>query len=425
MKVLHVVTLTSNSGAFGGPLTVATYQTEALTANGHITVMVSTALEHDRPVGGIDAAHLLFRARRITGLRFAGIYSVPFYRWLKSNLRKFDVVHIHASRDLVCLPAMIEARRQNVPFVLQTHGMIVPSSGVAKRAFDFIVTKPLLRRAAQILALQETERHRLALFGLTERRLTIVPNGIPVPSVVDGRQPKGMIPVVLFCARLHPRKRVAAFLEMASSLCASGAIARFLIIGPDDGDGHLVRTAISQAPLQDCLTYEGGMSHEDVLKRMAACAVFVLPSVDEPFPMALLEAMSLAVPCVATTGCQIAEALMNAGAADIVDPDATALANAVTRILENDVVAQEQGNRGRQFVITHASMSAVASQLETVYSAARRGRVLTGQPNNVRQHCPPAAERPERSQRTFRTRVWSNSKPRTVRSNRLSVERKA
>ena len=81
-------------------------------------------------------------------------------------------------------------------------------------------------------------------------------------------------PEVLFAARMHPRKRPIAFVEMAKALLDAGVNARFTLVGPDEGEGPALRAALKGDPR---ISWEGALAPAAIPRRMAAASVYVLP----------------------------------------------------------------------------------------------------------------------------------------------------
>ena len=213
MKIFQVVTLISPDGAYGGPVRVAVNQTRALLERGHDVTLVA---------GGKGfGAHLpksfdgvpvhLFPVQRVlpAGGEFAALASPDMRKFLAANFHTADVCHLHLARDLVMLPAALLARRANVPFFVQPHGMICPSSKVLAQPLDALWTRPLLRSAERVFYLTPEEASALKTVGRRTLRLEHLRNGVPPSS---RPMDKGSYPMeVLFLARLHPRKNPLDF----------------------------------------------------------------------------------------------------------------------------------------------------------------------------------------------------------------------
>ena len=88
--------------------------------------------------------------------------------------------------------------------------------------------------------------------------------------------------------------------------------------------------------------------HQDIPQYMAECDVFVLPSRAEGLPIVLIEAGAAALPVVATEVGGIPEIITNGSSGILVQPNnATSLANALQRVLQNDELAATLGTELR------------------------------------------------------------------------------
>ena len=105
--------------------------------------------------------------------------------------------------------------------MLQPHGMLGNVAGI-RGVVDRLWVRRALENASVVLALQDHERRQLERLA-PGARIRILPNGIPAGSSPGRADRNGHHPkTVLFLARLHPRKRVLAFIEMARLLRDGG-----------------------------------------------------------------------------------------------------------------------------------------------------------------------------------------------------------
>ena len=373
MKIAHVVNLVDAAGTYGGPLRVALNQLGELQARGHSVVLLGGAPDRSGGRGaeefqGVPTTRFT-SAALLPRPGFAGRWAPGLHAHLLRHARRFDVVHVHLSRDLTTLPAAALLARLRVPYVVQTHGMINPSGGLAK-PLDSVLTRPVLRRARAVLHLTATERHDLdAVLRGAPWEAVELPNGVPSPAanVVSA----GGSPEVLFLSRLHARKRPLLFLAAARLLADQGVRARFTMVGPDEGMLPEVMAALKDLPAGVDAGYEGALPMSGSVARIARARVFVLPSLDEPFPMVVLEAMSVGVPVVCTRSCGLAGPIEAAGAGMVVpDGDPEAIARAVGRLIEDPALARRLGCAGVRLVRERFNARVVADRLEQVYRQA-------------------------------------------------------
>ena len=367
MRILHLVTLLSPDGAFGGPARVALNQAAELRRRGHdVQVAAGWRGDRSRPHSLNDVPmHLFPTIQLIPSLGFSGMVSPKLNWWLLKNVAKYDVLHIHAGRDLISMASLAVAWCKRRPYVIQSHGMIQPDPRLIARLLDLLATRRFIKAAKKRFVLTQREQDGLAKvldFPVEFERL---PNGVPDPPTTGMAVRKNE---VLFCARLQRRKRPVAFVEMAGEVLRRGIEANFALVGPDDGELNNVLRTIQNLGLTSVVRYEGALNYEAVLNRMNQSGVFVLPSVDEPFPMSLLEALSLGIPSVCTDTCDIAPVLRRTHSAIVTSGSVEALARAVIEIFNHDKLRQTLAANARQLVSEHFGMNAVGGRLEQNYA---------------------------------------------------------
>jgi len=102
------------------------------------------------------------------------------------------------------------------------------------------------------------------------------------------------------------------------------------------------------------LSSEVGSSREDVLTFFRIGDLFVLPSYVEGVPIALLEAMSLGLPCISTDVNGIPEAIHPEITGLLVEPgDSEGLSEAIERLVDDPPLAERLGKQGQQFVLSN------------------------------------------------------------------------
>ncbi|UGQ39983.1 glycosyltransferase [Rhodococcus aetherivorans] len=366
MRILQVVTLLDPDGAYGGPARVALNQSMELIRRGHEVTLGAGARRFPVvPTRLNDVPVKLFTVRTVvprTG--FAGVGAPGLQRWFHRNRTRFDIVHIHFGRDLVVLPLAVSARHHGILYVLQPHGMVTPSDHPLAGPLDALWTRKVLRDAGAVFHLTALEKDQLATVARTSLPFVQLGNG--VPCYPPGR-PSAEPPEVLFVARMHPRKRPTAFVEMAEVLLSAGMDARFTLVGPDEGEGPALRAMLA-AEADPRISWEGALDPDDVPRRMAAATVYVLPSVREPYPMSVLEAMSVGVPVVVTRDCGLAPTIERTGSGIVTEPTVPALVTAVESLLADRSLARAMGERGRRAVRTDLGMHAVGDRLLDTYT---------------------------------------------------------
>ena len=368
MRILSVVTLVSPDAAYGGPLRVAVNQAAELSRRGHELTLVAAhrGFERGTEPSQIDGVPLqLFPAvHAVPGTGFAGLCAPAMLTHLRKQASEADLVHVHLARDLVTLPAATLLRHLRVPFVVQSHGMLDASTHPLARLLDPVLTVPVLRAARATLVLTDRERADLLSVAPDLNRVVEVPNGVPRTDLCADTT----TPEVLYLARLAPRKRPRLMVELADALVEEFPGHRFRLVGPDEGEARAVQAgaAVSKGDV----AWEGPLAPEETVTRMSRAGVYVLPAVDEPYPMSVLEAMSVGLPVVVTRSCGLASVVARTGAGVVTDPSVEGLADGLRHVLADPARAADMGAAGRRAAGGELGMAGVVDTLEQVYVTA-------------------------------------------------------
>jgi glycosyltransferase involved in cell wall biosynthesis len=377
MRILFAITVFLPSRIYGGPATVAMNQARELVKRGHeVTVVTSDVLTmHPRQ-------HVTAREMEMDGVcvkyfptwivmpRFPALISFELWKWVKQSIRNYDVVHVHLARDWIPLIVAREAIKQGVRVFLQPHGMLGRTDGIRK-TFDKFLIGRVLERATGVLPLQETEQRNIASISPNAKTI-IVPNGANMQSArrlwnVNALNKR----TVLFLGRLHPHKRVMFVIEAARLLMESGHKIQFRIVGPDEGDLSCAQQRVREYSLENSVEFVGPVAHGQVAEELVNASVYVLPSVDETFPMTALEAMFLGVPVIATDGIQIRELLERRRAAMVVSSNPESVAAGIVKLFDRPDLAAQFSKNGRQLIASELTIGHVVTRLEDIYKGAR------------------------------------------------------
>jgi glycosyltransferase involved in cell wall biosynthesis len=171
--------------------------------------------------------------------------------------------------------------------------------------------------------------------------------------------------IVSVVARLFDYKGHQFFLEACRDICRRWPTTTFLLIG----DGPLRRTLEQMTRtlgLQRQVRFLGTRS--DVPELLALTDVAVLPSLEEGFPNAILEAMAAAKPVVATLVGGIPEAVVHGETGLLVPPrDPSALAGAIGRLLDDPGLRTAMGLAGKQRIAERFTFARMVMEMEALY----------------------------------------------------------
>ena len=365
ISILHIVPYAGAGGLYGGPARGTFKQAAAATRAGNRADVLSLGPETVVESRGSVNYHQ-FRAHRLPiRPRFAGLYSVRAILWAFMSASSYDIIHIHAGRELWVQVVMRGLRLRKLPFVWQTHGMLSPRTSILIRSYDVLLTKPALRAAARVLSLTAHEDRdiRQVWPGVALERLT---NAIEDPvAEAPARRWSGVLRVA-FISRLHPRKRVLDLTRAVLDLRAEGREVTLAIFGPDEGDLENLTLLMGEDP-DGAISYGGSLDYGDVRRVLSRYDLLALPSILEPFPNILLEAMATGIPTLCTDQCGLAAHISENAAGLVVKPGVQPIRDALDGVMNDPGCLAEYGVRGLQLVKDRFDIPSLWRVLDRTY----------------------------------------------------------
>ena len=193
--------------------------------------------------------------------------------------------------------------------------------------------------AARVVAISEAVRTELARGGILAAAIDVVPSGIDLDAVRaapadDLRAWAGIPPggrVIVTVSAATREKGLDHAVAAAAVLRAEGRDFHWIVVG--DGPERPALAAMAARELGGRIVFPG--HHPEPVRLLRGADLFVLPSLTEGLGTSVLDAMALDLPVVASDTGGLTE-LVGQGAGLLVPPaDATALAAAVGRMLDD------------------------------------------------------------------------------------------
>jgi glycosyltransferase involved in cell wall biosynthesis len=295
----------------------------------------------------------------------------------KSEVRRlikdYDVLHIHGVWSQLAAEACVAARRADIPYVIAPRGMLDPWSlkqkGIKKKIALALRWRKILSHAHFIHALNEDEAELMSWLGLNTT-IRISPNGIfreklrALESVGSDEYRKKYGEYILFMSRLHYKKGLDYLIDGYSEYLKLGGMARLVIAGPDEGERDNVIARISNSGLKDKVDLIGPVYGQAKYSLLKGARAFCLPSRQEGFSMAIIEASAMGIPVIISNNCHFKQ-VSAVGGGDVVDLDAKSIARSLIKYADNDTDA---GERGSELIKSEYVWEAIAPKLCSWYS---------------------------------------------------------
>jgi len=221
------------------------------------------------------------------------------------------------------------------------------------------------------IAVFQNEEDRAQLIRdrtVVESRTRVIPGtGVDIERFQPAPT-KAQEPMVLLACRMLWDKGVGEFVEAARLIRQLGVKARFVLVGRCDDDNPASIGFLQLQRWQKEGVVEWWGHRDDMPTVFSMASVVVLPSYREGLPVSLLEAAACGKPIVATDvpGCRdVVRHRVNGLLVPL--RDASALADSIATLLENEELRVDLGRRGREIVVKEFSAAAVTAQTLALY----------------------------------------------------------
>jgi glycosyltransferase involved in cell wall biosynthesis len=278
-----------------------------------------------------------------------------------------DLLHVHLNWPLAVRQQVVAARIAGVRRIVATSHLVTELDGLKSRGLHAVQSRLIDRYVAVSSAVKDRLCKSLAV---PTRKVVVVHNGVEVaapPDIDVGAVRRELVGpderrrIAFTPARLHEQKGHAFLIRAAVSL----PDVVFLLAGTGPAEAEL-RALAARLGVAERVRFLGFQT--DVPKILAACDLFVLPSLYEGLPITVLEAMAAGKPIVATAVDGTKEALVD-GESGLVVParDPVALAAAISRLTSDAELASRLARAARIRVEREFSGRQMAAGVSAIY----------------------------------------------------------
>ena len=308
---------------------------------------------------------------------------------ISKDIKDYDIVHIHEHRQTLAIIASYFARKNNIPYIVQAHGSVLPffqKEGL-KNLFDKVFGFKILHNASCVFALTEVEKEQYLKMGVDEDKIEIVPLGINLEEYENlpaygkfrskfniGENDK----LILFVGRIHEIKGLDLLLDAFNDLivqsneknslenidCSSIKLA---IVGPDDGYLVKLEEKVKEYSLEENVIITGPLYKEEKQEALVDCDLFVIPSKYESFTTSGLEAMACSKPLVLTKNNHIHDWVDgNVGLA--CEDNKDSLREAIEKVLFDEELSQIFAENGNKLIKEKYNWDIINDQILEIYN---------------------------------------------------------
>lgn len=303
------------------------------------------------------------RGSKLKKMRILIVSMVIFILWIWGW--RPDLIHIHFSyragfyrESLFMMIASLFRQR----LVIHSHapdfeGFYGVQSPLLKAYIRFV-----LRQADRLLVLSNAHRSYFERLILSSS-VQVLYNAVPIPPETAHNQNK---PMILLLGELGKRKGVYDLIKIVPQLRLDFPDIQICLGG--DGDIEQLAEIIADNQWQEFVHLLGWVKDDEKAHAYQIASIFVLPSYAEGVSMAVLEAMAYGLAVITTPVGGMLEVLThNVTGVLIQVGDTEALAQEISRLLKDDRLRQQMGDRARQHVQETFSIDRILGDLYSFY----------------------------------------------------------
>lgn len=371
MKILN---LSQYSWENGGPAKIIyDHATEQLKAGHEVSIL--TPYHADTQFYPLPDGAKLIKCKAHWLGKFFPDFSPETWKFLKNELHKFDIVHIHGLWNfpgIYSLLANVSTKK-----LVTVHGTLgtysLTKGKLKKQLFSLLFQKRAFKKADFVQVNHQDELTELTNYlGYQHPKAFILPNGIKQTDYVrfeksaDFLTQKGITadaPIVLFLGRVDAKKGIDLLLPAFKIVTEKHPTANLVIVGPDYGMKAFVDEFVEKNKLKNRVFLTGMLQGDEKLKMMANATLFTLPTYSEGFSIAVMEALSAGLPVVVSPNTGFSEVIAAYQAGEVVNLQPVAIAEGIVTLLKDDQKRQNAAQQATRLIKENYTIEAVAAQL--------------------------------------------------------------
>ena len=316
-----------------------------------------------------DLGYRVTYCRRVIGL----YTSIELLKRLPHEMRKSDIIHLTSTHTFATIPALILARKYNMPVVWSPRGAILEAcvwKGARKRKlkqlWEWFCNQLIAPGTVALHVTTETEK-RISSKRISRAEPAIIPNGVDSLPDFPIREwmPDGVLRV-MFLGRLSPVKGLENLID-AIALLNKALSVRLSIYGSGDEDygSSLMKRASSLNLLDDSIFFCGHIRGEEKKHAFLHADVCIIPSHSENFSMVAAEALGHGTPVITSIHTPWQE-VEEKDCGLWVDNSPESLARAIGSMASRDL--ENMGENGWQWMQESFSWDTIGKNMLRLYS---------------------------------------------------------
>ena len=300
------------------------------------------------------------------GKLFGLLYAVSVFLFLLIHIRHYDIIHCHLAQGFHSPVALF--------FKFFFGKRVIIKIGATGPLSDFLLLRntfggrifvKMLKYTDRIIVVCKQAYAEALRNGIPQKKIELIPNCVDCTKFIPAPPGERKHGYITFVGRLDTMKGVHILLEAFAQLKDKWRAAQLRIVGDGPEKANLINLA-RRLHIDDVVQFYG--EQNDVHTFLKESYLFVLPSLSEGLPNALLEAMACGLPVIATRVGGTVDIIRDEENGLLVEPgDTRQLAGALSRLLEDQALAGRLGIAARQTMLDNFSIGTMICSYRNVY----------------------------------------------------------
>ncbi|MEM3906770.1 glycosyltransferase family 4 protein [Saccharolobus sp.] len=315
---------------------------------------------------------------RIDGISFSIPYYIeefPCFLHLEDVVKRLspDIIHVNNLPFLSSFQSILTSKKVGVPSILHVHGVIGMRNkilNIAQYVFISTFMRKAFHVAGRVICLTKSDSFEIQKLGCPREKIRIVPNGVDVEKFKPCKEI--MDNVIFWHGRFVPEKGLN-YLIMALNLVVKEKPKVKLVMC---GRGPMlpkILCLVKKFGLEKNVVFKGCVERDKLPSLLGSAQLYVLPSLKEGMPYALLEAMSCGLPVVGSNIPGINDVIINGENGFLVPvKNSEALADAILTLLSDAKLRRKLGQNARKLIVEKYDWNKIVEKVEKVYYEAIR-----------------------------------------------------
>jgi len=244
--------------------------------------------------------------------------------WNEIRQSKYDVIWLHGYNFAAYIVAFFAAKSKGIKIFFRGESHLMLKRSFLKKTFHIVFCKIFFQYIDAFLAIGTANKKYYKSFGVSEKDIFLVPYTIDnsrfrvdkdhiQTQIKDLKTEIGLSkhPTIIFSSKFMERKRPHDLLEAAKILQEQKYEFNTLFLGSGELETTL-NDLVKTYNLQN-IFFKGFVNQSSLPLYYAACDIFVLPSINEPWGLVINEVMSCGLPVVVANGIGAADDLVQDG----------------------------------------------------------------------------------------------------------------